>query len=85
MFEEHSRPGVHREIPSDMNIHEYQAKQLFERFNVATPKGAACGDPGGSGENRELRSTATELVVKAQIHAGGRGKGTFSQTVSKAG
>ena len=59
-----------------MNIHEYQAKELFEKFGVATPKGkvastaeeagAAARDIGGPG-----------LVVKAQIHAGGRGKGTF--------
>ncbi len=59
-----------------MNIHEYQAKELFEKFGVATPAGkvastvaeasTAARDIGGSG-----------LVVKAQIHAGGRGKGTF--------
>ena len=59
-----------------MNIHEYQAKQLFEKFKVPTPRGlpaataaeaaAAAGELGGAG-----------LVVKAQIHAGGRGKGTF--------
>ena len=71
------RPGVHREIPSDMNIHEYQAKQLFERFNVATPKGA----PAETSEEAEKIATAlngSQLVVKAQIHAGGRGKGTFT-------
>ena len=71
------RPGALREIPFDMNIHEYQAKQLFERFNVATPKGAPAETP----EEAEKIATAlngTELVVKAQIHAGGRGKGTFT-------
>src|ERR1700736_1094854 len=60
-----------------MNIHEYQAKQLFERFNVATPKGAPAERP----EEAEKIATAlntSELVVKAQIHAGGRGKGTFT-------
>ena len=59
-----------------MNIHEYQAKELFEKYGVATPKGkvastaeeagAAAAELGGAG-----------LVVKAQVHAGGRGKGTF--------
>src|SRR5256884_1553063 len=59
-----------------MNIHEYQAKALLQKFDVATTRGrvAATLD--------EAEQTARELgdidiVVKAQIHAGGRGKGTF--------
>lgn len=59
-----------------MNIHEYQAKQLFEKFGVATPKGKVAGTAAEAGEAaRELGGEG--LVVKAQIHAGGRGKGTF--------
>lgn len=59
-----------------MNIHEYQAKQLFERFGVATPKGIAAATA------QETAQTArnmglSQYVVKAQVHAGGRGKGTF--------
>lgn len=59
-----------------MNIHEYQAKQLFERFGVATPKGIAATTA------QEAAQTArnmglSQYVVKAQVHAGGRGKGTF--------
>lgn len=59
-----------------MNIHEYQAKQLFERFGVATPKGIAASTA------QEAAQTArnmglSQYVVKAQVHAGGRGKGTF--------
>jgi len=59
-----------------MNIHEYQAKQLFERFGVATPKGIA------STTAQEAAQIARDMgvsqyVVKAQVHAGGRGKGTF--------
>lgn len=59
-----------------MNIHEYQAKQLFEKFGVATPKGivAATAEEAGAAA-REIGGPG--LVVKAQIHAGGRGKGTF--------
>ncbi len=60
-----------------MNIHEYQAKALFEKFGVPVPKGAAA---------TSLESFKTTLatlpegatMVKSQIHAGGRGKGTFT-------
>jgi len=58
-----------------MNIHEYQARELFAEFNVATQPGRVAFTP------EEARKVATDLggkiVVKAQIHAGGRGKGTF--------
>ena len=64
-------------IPSEMNIHEYQAKQLFERFNVATPKGAPAETP-EEAEKVAAGLNTSNLVVKAQIHAGGRGKGTFT-------
>jgi succinyl-CoA synthetase beta subunit len=60
-----------------MNIHEYQAKQLFERFKVPTPRGIAAGTAAeAEAAARELGGAG--LVVKAQIHAGGRGKGTFT-------
>jgi succinyl-CoA synthetase beta subunit len=59
-----------------MNIHEYQAKQLFERFNVATPKGAPAETP-EEAEKIATRLKTSNLVVKVQIHAGGRGKGIF--------
>ena len=56
-----------------MNIHEYQAKQLLARFGVTVPRGAIAYTP------EEAVEAADELggevwVVKAQIHAGGRGK-----------
>lgn len=59
-----------------MNIHEYQAKELLQKFGVATPRGKAASTPD---EARQVASDlgTTDLVVKAQIHAGGRGKGTF--------
>ena len=60
-----------------MNIHEYQAKQLLERFKVATPKGAPAETPEEAEKIAAGLNTAN-LVVKAQIHAGGRGKGTFT-------
>ena len=60
-----------------MNIHEYQAKQLMEKFGVAVPRGSVAETP----EEAEKVARAlgvNQLVVKAQIHAGGRGKGTFN-------
>jgi succinyl-CoA synthetase beta subunit len=77
MFEGHPASWLPPRDPSDMNIHEYQAKQLFERFNVATPKGAPAETP-EEAEKIATSLNATELVVKAQIHAGGRGKGVFA-------
>ncbi len=59
-----------------MNIHEYQAKELFDRFQVPSPKGKVASSP------EEAAAAAKEfegskLVIKAQVHAGGRGKGHF--------
>ncbi|MEO8353249.1 MAG: ADP-forming succinate--CoA ligase subunit beta [Chthoniobacteraceae bacterium] len=58
-----------------MNIHEYQARELFEKFGVATSKGRVASTTAEALE--AARSITGPVVVKAQIHAGGRGKGTF--------
>src|SRR5437867_5316789 len=59
-----------------MNIHEYQAKELLEKFGVATTRGKVASTVDeAEAVARELGDV--DLVVKAQIHAGGRGKGTF--------
>ncbi|MGB0414413.1 MAG: ADP-forming succinate--CoA ligase subunit beta [Coraliomargarita sp.] len=61
-----------------MNIHEYQAKRLLDDYGVPVPKGYAAQT------SREVETAISHLsddqkiVVKAQIHAGGRGKGTFT-------
>ena len=60
-----------------MNIHEFQAKQLFERFGVATPAGQVAETPEAAADAARA-ITGGKIVVKAQIHAGGRGKGTFT-------
>ncbi len=57
-----------------MKVHEYQAKEILRKFNVAVPAGE------GRILGRRSGQAAQELggsvwVVKAQIHAGGRGKG----------
>jgi succinyl-CoA synthetase beta subunit len=59
-----------------MNIHEYQAKELLQKFEVATTRGTVATTLDKAEQiARELGNV--EVVVKAQIHAGGRGKGTF--------
>ena len=60
-----------------MNIHEYQAKELLQKFGVATPRGKAASTP-EEAEQAARELGTNNLVVKAQIHAGGRGKGTFA-------
>src|SRR5215469_7463389 len=65
-----------------MNIHEYQAKELLEKFGVATTFGKVASTPDeAEAIARELANAGPArtvgLVVKAQVHAGGRGKGTF--------
>ncbi len=60
-----------------MNIHEYQAKELLQKFGAPTPAGRVAS----TAEEAEqiARDLGTnDLVVKAQVHAGGRGKGTFA-------
>jgi succinyl-CoA synthetase beta subunit len=59
-----------------MNIHEYQAKELFDRFQVPSPKGKVASTPKEAYDAAKWLSV-TNLVVKAQVHAGGRGKGVF--------
>jgi succinyl-CoA synthetase beta subunit len=62
-----------------MNIHEYQAKQIFAQHGVAVPHGESCDTPEEAHAiaTRLTDAGSTMLVVKSQIHAGGRGKGTF--------
>jgi succinyl-CoA synthetase beta subunit len=62
-----------------MNIHEYQAQRLLARFGAAVPPGDVCETPEAARKIAEqlLAKGQKRIVVKAQIHAGGRGKGTF--------
>ena len=62
-----------------MNIHEYQAKQLLAQYGVPLPAGDICQTPEAAKKIAEQLLIQGEklIVVKAQIHAGGRGKGTF--------
>ena len=63
-----------------MNLHEYQAKQLLKKYNVPVQEGIACNTPGEAEEAYRQIHTQFDskfAVVKAQIHAGGRGKGSI--------
>ncbi|MDO9266963.1 MAG: ADP-forming succinate--CoA ligase subunit beta [Sulfurimonas sp.] len=57
-----------------MNIHEYQAKQIFAKYGVPTPKGLMAQSVEQAVENAKILGGPV-WVVKAQIHAGGRGLG----------
>ncbi|WP_027419680.1 ADP-forming succinate--CoA ligase subunit beta [Crocinitomix catalasitica] len=68
-----------------MNLHEYQGKSILESFGVAIQRGVVVDNAAEAVEKaKELsKSTGTEwFVVKAQIHAGGRGKGLVTETQS---
>ena len=67
-----------------MKIHEYQAKEILRASGVAVPRGVVCSTP------EKAAAAYTELgsavaVVKAQIHAGGRGKGTVKDNPRQIG
>jgi succinyl-CoA synthetase beta subunit len=57
-----------------MNVHEYQAKALLREFGVAVPEGQLAGTPAEAEEAARALDVPV-VVVKAQVHAGGRGKG----------
>lgn len=64
-----------------MNIHEYQAKTLLEQFKINLPKGF-CVEQSDASLLDTIKShlgTIDRVAIKAQIHAGGRGKGIFSE------
>jgi succinyl-CoA synthetase beta subunit len=66
-----------------MNLHEYQAKELLKKFNVPTQEGIACSTVHDAEEAyRQIKTQfgSNFAVVKAQIHAGGRGKGKIKET-----
>ena len=73
-----------------MKIHEYQAKGILKKYGVTVPRGsmAASQEEAESVAKELFNSGATGVVVKAQIHAGGRGKGggvKIAKSVNEAG
>ena len=70
-----------------MNIHEYQGKSILQSFGVAIQRGKVADTPEAAHEAAValVEETGTEwFVVKAQIHAGGRGKGCLLYTSDAA-
>ena len=73
-----------------MKIHEYQGKEILKKYGVAVPRGrmATTREEAEAIASELLGSGATGVVVKAQIHAGGRGKGggvKLAKSVEEAG
>ncbi len=71
-----------------MNLHEYQAKELLKRYNVPTQQGIAVDnvDSAVNAYKQIAVDSGTKFaVVKAQIHAGGRGKGTMKEVPEQHG
>ena len=62
-----------------MNIHEYQARELLAQYGVPLPRGELCSDAEAARQfaGQLFAQGETVVAIKAQIHAGGRGKGTF--------
>jgi succinyl-CoA synthetase beta subunit len=76
LFAEIDSGGLETAAPCPMNIHEYQANELLQKFDVATTRGRVASTLDEAEQiARELGDV--DIVVKAQTHAGGRGKGTF--------
>src|SRR5882672_9047393 len=73
-----------------MKIHEYQAKGILKKYGVAVPRGevAESADQAEAAAQHLFGAGASAVVVKAQIHAGGRGKGggvKIAKSVKEAG
>src|SRR5215475_10948987 len=73
-----------------MKIHEYQAKAILKKYGVAVPRGemAESREEAEAAARNLFAEGATGVVVKAQIHAGGRGKGggvKIAKSVDEAG
>jgi succinyl-CoA synthetase beta subunit len=69
-----------------MNIHEYQAKEVLKKYGVAVQRGIVADTPDkavAAAKNLQAETGSKWFVVKSQIHAGGRGKGTVKETGSR--
>lgn len=71
-----------------MNLHEFQAKVLLKKYNVPVQNGIACTtveEVVNAYNDTAARTQTKFVVIKAQIHAGGRGKGTFKEVPEQHG
>src|SRR5882672_5048396 len=65
-----------------MNLHEYQAKEIFARFGIPVPQGALASSPEAA-RAAAKQIGGSKFVVKGQVHAGGRGLPVNSVWVEK--
>jgi succinyl-CoA synthetase beta subunit len=71
-----------------MNLHEYQAKELLKKYNVPVQNGIACTtveETVNAYKEISAKTNTKFVVVKAQIHAGGRGKGNYKEVPTQNG
>jgi succinyl-CoA synthetase beta subunit len=71
-----------------MNLHEYQAKELLKKYDVPVQNGIACvsvEEALAAYKDISERTNSRFVVMKAQIHAGGRGKGTYIEVPTQHG
>ena len=66
-----------------MKLHEFQAKEIFRKAGIPTPNGQVVTTAGQAGQATEDIS-GPPWVVKAQVHAGGRGKGGGVKVIKEA-
>ncbi|PZR31125.1 MAG: ADP-forming succinate--CoA ligase subunit beta, partial [Azospira oryzae] len=69
-----------------MNIHEYQAKDILKNYGVAVQRGIVADTPDkalAAAKELQAETGSKWFVIKSQIHAGGRGKGTVQETGSR--
>ena len=90
MIANDERPTTNDGFEIIMKIHEYQGKAILKKYGVAVPRGvtATTREEAEAAARDLLGSGATGVVVKAQIHAGGRGKGggvKIAKSVDEAG
>lgn len=87
------RDGLRRSAPTvgsvrHLDLHEYQSKEVMEKYNVRVQKGGMAETAEQAVEVAKWiksENPAAELIVKGQIHAGGRGKGHFIESELKGG
>ena len=65
-----------------MNLHEYQAKEIFTKYGIPVPEGRLAESPEAA--RAAAKALGGRVVVKAQVHAGGRGKAGGVKLVENA-
>ena len=65
-------------LRQNFDLHEYQSKDLMRSYGILVQRGAIATTPEDAERVARELNTKQELILKAQVHAGGRGKGTLS-------